>query len=157
MNKKEDALVVIRDRIAFVKDSVGLDTFIRNPSKPADSDDMPCIFMIEGVDNITDIVSRTAIPYPCRRTAEVVIELIVQSEEADGTPTDIKQKYRVVRKAIFTDHNTGKPSIHPLEDAPEGKHRVFIRENRTEGPLGYGLPDVLGMRLVLDLYYTDNG
>jgi hypothetical protein len=106
--------------------------------------DLPCIIMMEDVDSILKKSSRSTTGYPARRLAEIPIEIVTERT------TDIKQLYLKVRKVIFTDRNTLEYSSLLARD-------VFINENRTEGPTGYGLPDILGMRLILDLIYTDEG
>ena len=57
---------------------------------------------------------------------------------------DIKKLYRNVRSVV-------------LADNPIVADNTFIREIRTEGPNGYGLPNVIGMQLVLAMFYTDEG
>jgi len=151
MIKKEAALLEIKSRIKTVKDSLGLVTFVRTPTVPVDAQEMPAIFMIEGVDHITKYGSRKPTGYPAKRVAEVVIELITSKKDSDGNDVDIKSMYRTVRSTIMI-------NVNPLlkeDGSPDPT--VFIREARTEGPSGYGLPDVVGMRLVLELFYTDEG
>ena len=102
--------------------------------------------MLEGIDKITKLSARGNTGYPAQRVLEVVIELVTTEK------TDIKALYKLVRSTVFSVKGSN-PKVYNsrlVDDA-------FINENRTEGPIGYGLPDVLGMRLVLDLFYTDNG
>jgi hypothetical protein len=99
--------------------------------------------MSEGRDNIIEHSKRNKTGYPARRVLEVDLTLIV----AKGT--DIKTLYNQVRKVVFTERVNG--TINPIL-----AENIFINENRTEGPTGYGLPDVVGMVLTLDLVYTDN-
>lgn len=136
---REEGLVEVYNRIKNEKDTLGLKAFKRTPTKPIDESYLPCIFMSEGLDEIIDHSSRNQTGYPCKRNLEVTLEIVTDRS------TDIKQLYTDVRSVVFTggvivaDNNT------------------FIREIRTEGPTGYGLPDVLGMQLVLVLVYTDDG
>ena len=139
MINREDGLVEIYNRIKAERVTLGLQAFKRTPTKPIDESYLPCIFMIEGVDDIVTPSARTGTGYPCKRNLEVTLEIVTDKD------TNIKQLYTDVRSVVFTggvivaDNNT------------------FIREIRTEGPTGYGLPDVLGMQLVLVLVYTDAG
>ena len=105
---------------------------------------MPAVVMLEDIDVVVEYASRSRHGYPARRRLEVVFEVITSKN------TDIKRLYRDLRQVLFTDRTTGEinPNIAP---------NVTIFENRTEGPVGYGLPDVFGMRLVLDILYIDNG
>ncbi len=150
MIKKEEALLSIKDRIETVKDSLGLVTFVRNPTVPVELSEMPAVFMIEGVDQINKYSPRSPTGYPAQRVAEIVVELIT-AEKINNVPVDIKLMYRTIRSAIMINANpllleNGKPDP-----------TVFMREARTEGPNGYGLPDVSGMRFIMELFYTDKG
>ena len=139
MIRREEGLVEIYNRIKTERVALGLKAFKRTPTKPVTEENLPCIFMIEGVDDIVKPVARNQAGYPCIRNLEVTLEIVTDKD------TNIKQLYTDVRTVVFTggvivaDNNT------------------FIREIRTEGPTGYGLPDVLGMQLVLVLVYTDAG
>jgi len=139
MIRREEGLVEIYNRIKTERVALGLKAFKRTPTKPIDENSLPCIFMSEGIDEVVDHSSRSTTGYPCKRNLEVTLEIVTDRD------TDIKQLYTDVRSVVFTggvivaDNNT------------------FIREIRTEGPTGYGLPDVLGMQLVLVLVYTDAG
>ncbi len=139
MQNREDGLLELYDRIRNAREALGLRAFKRTPTKPIDENLLPCIFMIEGVDDIVDHSSRTQAGYPCKRVLEVTFEMITDRD------VDIKVLYRNVRSVLFSE------GVIVADD------NTFIREIRTEGPTGYGLPDVLGMRLVLVLSYTDKG
>ena len=146
MEQREVGLLQIFERIKAEKTVIGLTTFKRTPTVPVQEKDLPCVFLIEGVDRITKPNSRSPHGYPARRVLEVTVELIVDKK------TEIKAMYKKLRSAVFKKLNSNPPVYDPiLED------EVFIVENRTEGPTGYGLPDIKGMRLVLDLIYTDGG
>ena len=139
MSSRESGLNEIYTRVKDAKDALGLKAFKRTPTKPITEEFLPCIFMHEGIDEITEHSARTQAGYPCKRVLEVTLEMVTDRD------ADIKQLYTDVRTVVFgggvivADNNT------------------FIREIRTEGPTGYGLPDVLGMQLVLVLSYTDAG
>jgi len=145
MENKELGLLEIKERIKVNRTLLDPNLhFKRTPSTPIMEKDLPCIIMMEDVDSILKKSSRSTTGYPARRLAEIPIEIVTERT------IDIKQLYLKVRKVIFTDRNTLEYSSLLARD-------VFINENRTEGPTGYGLPDILGMRLILDLIYTDEG
>ncbi len=92
---------------------------------------------IEGVDVVIKENSRNPLGYPSRRQLEVILEIIVERG------VDIRALYTGIRSVVLSDATVAK--------------NTFVMEIRTEGPSGYGLPDVSGMNLVLALTYTDNG
>ena len=139
MINREAGLQEIYDRIYAVKDVLGLKGFKRTPTKAIDEKFLPCIFMVEDVDEIVEHSARSSTGYPAKRLLEVTLEIVTHRD------TDIKQLYRDVRSAVFGE------SVIVADD------NTFIRETRAEGPTGYGLPDVLGMRLVLVMFYNDKG
>jgi hypothetical protein len=151
-DNREDSLLEIYERIKVNKDLLGLVSFRRTPTEPVDAVDMPCVFMLEGADSIIEYSSRSSVGYPVRRTLEVTLELIV-SKSKNGD-TDIKSKLRALRRAVFAERDSDPVAYNPRL-LPKGRTGV-INESRTEGPTGYGLPDILCMSLVLDLVYTDN-
>jgi len=148
MDNRETGLLEIKARIAADRSALGLATFKRTPTRPAQLDDLPCVFMLEGADNIFKRSSRGALGYPANRSVEVIIELVVNK-----TVTDIKSVFPELRKSVFKDRGSSDPVVYN----PRVADNTFIQENRTEGPIGYGLPDIKVMRLVLDLIYTDGG
>lgn len=139
MERREEGLIEIYTRIANARAALGLKAFKRTPTTPVTEQFLPCIFMIEGVDEVSQHSSRTQTGFPCRRVLEVTLEMVTNRD------VDIKQLYREVRSVVFSN------GVIVADD------NTFIREIRTEGPTGYGLPDVLGMRLVLLLGYNDAG
>ena len=144
MIHRENALDEIAQRITDAKVPLGLKGFRRTPTRPVDEKYLPCIFMIEGNDEITSHSARSALGYPSKRAMEVIIEVI-----AHKSTTDIKQLYRDVRSVVL------KSNEYRGNVMADGA--TFILEIRTEGPVGYGLPDVIGMSLVLAMSYTDDG
>jgi len=146
MINRELGLVEIYERIKSRRVTIGVKSFKRNPTNPIQESDMPCIFMLEEVDSVVKQTSRANTGYPVRRVLEVVLELVTTKS------TDIKTMYRTMRRSVFATIGSD-----PLLYNARITENVFIAENRTEGPLSYGLPDILAMRLVLDLVYTDDG
>lgn len=139
MQRREEGLLEVYNRILNAKDVLGLKGFKRTPTSPVTEQYLPCIFMIEGVDEVVTHSSRGSSGFPCRRALEVTLEIVTNKD------VDIKKLYRDVRSVIFSE------GVIVADD------NTFIREIRTEGPTGYGLPDVLGMRLVLALSHNDKG
>lgn len=127
----------IYNRIKDNRVALGVNSCKRTPTKPITEYKMPCVFIIEGVDEVLKANSRHPLGYTARRQLEVILEIIVERG------TDIRKLYVDIRSAILMDATVAK--------------NTFVNEIRTEGPSGYGLPDVSGMNLVLALTYTDNG
>jgi hypothetical protein len=148
MENREAGLLEIKARIKAKRTNLGIVSFKRTPTRPSGDDDLPCIFMLEGTDVIFKRASRNRLGYPAQRNLEVIIELVVNKI---ATP-DIKSLYLNVRKTVFKVIDSDPPVYNSIV-----ADNVFINENRTEGPMGYGLPDIQAMRLVLDLIYTDEG
>jgi hypothetical protein len=141
---RENGLQEIFNRIKESRTSLGVKTFKWTPTNPIQESDMPCIFLLEGTDQIVKHSSRSNTGFPAKRVMEVILELVTSKD------TDIKTMYRNLRKVVFTKRGTD-----PSEYSSVIANNVFIQESRSEGPEGYGLPNVRGMRLVLDMVYTD--
>jgi len=139
MIRREEGLVTLYNRVKDARVVLGLSAFKRTPTLPVNEDKLPCIFMVEGVDEIIKYSARSQAGYPVDRVLEVTFEMVTNRD------VDIKTLYREVRSVLFAG------GIIVADD------NTFIREIRTEGPTGYGLPDVTGMRLVLALRYVDKG
>jgi len=152
MENRELGLLEIKARIKADRTSLGLKTFKRTPTDPLKSEDLPCVILLEGTDNIFKRASRNKLGYPAQRDLETIVELVVNKVD---TP-DIKALFLELRKTIFKVRNENDPNAEPTYSSIIADD-VFINENRTEGPVGYGLPDIKVMRLVLDLIYTDGG
>lgn len=146
MDNREEGLVEIYERIKAKKDDIGLLAFRRTPTKPLDPNQVPLGIMLEDVDTPVKPSDRTTAGYPARRVLEVNLELICNERDHD-----IKSVYKEFRKAVFMDRGMFEKVNVKVADG------VFINENRCEGPYPYGIPNLLGMRLILNLIYTDKG
>lgn len=135
---REQALLELKARVVALKSTIGLKSFERTPSTPVDGKYLPCVYMHEGIDSVETNSSRGVFGFPRRRTLEVEFEVIVNKQEVD-----IKSTMRNVRSAVFG----STPAL--------AGGKVSIQEIRTEGPTGYGLPDVAGMSLVLAMRYVE--
>jgi hypothetical protein len=149
VENRELGLVEIFERVKAKKDDLGLVSFKRTPTSPIDPNKLPAVLMFENIDLIVKKSSRHKLGYPARRKLEVILEIIVNTK---NTSIDMKTLFRQLRLVVFTNRDEENPQLDP--NVADG---VFLDENRTEGPIGYGLPDVIGTKLVLDLFYTDNG
>lgn len=144
MINRENGLLEIYNRIKDNRVAIGIKSFKRTPTEPITDSDMTCVFMLEGTDNILKHATRSTTGYPVKRVLEVTLEIVATKQ------TDIKDVYQKLRNTVFTSRETGLPNSIIADN-------TFINENRTEGPTGYGLPDVLGMSLIVDLVYVDKG
>ena len=149
MINREVGLLEIYERLKEDRVALGLKAFRRNPTTPLEEEDLPAIFMSEGTDQITKHSGRTTVGYPAQRVLEVILEVVASKD------VDIKQLFIDVRRTVFK--IKGTDGSDPSHFSSVIATNLFFNENRTEGPTGYGLPDILGMSLVLDLVYTDKG
>lgn len=147
-DNREDSLSELFERIKLNRVDLGLKTFKKTPTRPIGEEDLPCILQLEGTDSIINHSSKNNSGYPVKRVLEVTLEIITTKD------TDIKETLRNLRRIVFTERGTDPP-VYNSRLVPDNR-TGFISENRTEGPTGYGLPNVLGMSLVLDLVYTDD-
>jgi hypothetical protein len=148
MDNREDSLLELYERIKANRTDLGLVSFKRTPTVPVDESEMPCLIMLEGTDSIIAHSSKNSSGYPVRRVLKVTLELIVTKDVA------VKTLLKNLRRIVFTERGTDPP-IYNARLLPSTR-TGFIQETSTEGPTGYGLPNVLGMSLVLDLVYTDD-
>jgi hypothetical protein len=151
MENREIALQEIYNRIKANREFLGVKTFKRNPTQPVIEKDLPTVFLTTENDVIHKRDSRGRSGYPATRVLEIVVELVA------GTEIDLMSLFRDLRRVVFSKVGSDMENFHIDMIEPNLYENTFINENRTEGPIGYGLPDVLGIRLVLDLVYSDNG
>lgn len=137
MEKRELSVVEIEKRVKDAKVELGLATCRRMPGAPVTSDNCPAVLVVEGVDDVVKTSNRGNSIYPARRQVEIILEIISKLDY------DVRKLYRDVRSKVVMN--------------PAVADGCFIQEHRTEGPNGYDLPDIQGMRLVLLLFYDDDG
>ena len=147
MIRREEALTELYERLRDNYQDIGLKTYRRNPTKALNDDQFPYIIMDEGVDQVIDKSKRGRTGHQQRRVLEVIFEIGI-----NNSTEDIKTMFLEVRKALFAQRGTSLQKYNNVL-----AENTFIEENRTEGPTGVDIPDILVMRLVLDLIYTDNG
>jgi hypothetical protein len=148
MENRELGLNEMYERIKLARTELGLVSFRRIPTRPSELSDLPCVFMLEGVDRITKRSTRGGLGYPATRVMEVPFESVVNKRGS----ISVKTLNQGLRQAIFKIRGSD-----PAEYSSSIAENTFIQENRTEGPLSYGLPDIEVMRLVIDLTYIDGG
>jgi len=148
MENRELGLLEIYNRIKAEREALGLVSFKRTPTRPSEIDQCPCVFMIEGIDSVIKHSTRDNLGYPALREMDVSLELVVNKRE---TP-NIKLLMADLRRAIFKVIDSDPPIYSGIF-----ADNLFIRENRMEGPIGYGLPDIKVMRFIVDLTYIDGG
>ena len=137
MNKREEGLVEIYNRIKAARVELGIVQFRRSPTTTLDK--VPMCIMLEDVDEIIKRPSRGQVAYPVLRNVDIILELAVNEDV-----TDIRSLVLDLRRVVFAGGITVA-------------EKTIIEELRLEGPFGYGVPDILGMRLILGMVYTDEG
>ena len=139
----------IKQRLIDNKDNLSLKTLKRNSNDLVDKSSVNAIYIFEGRDNIVEHNSRNFLGYPARRMLELEIEIVAKNDR-DGKA--IKDLYQKTRLAILCDKDND--NYTPNSTVADG---VIIRELRTDGPHLYEIPELIGMRIVIGLYYTDYG
>lgn len=145
MKRRIDSCDVIFNRIKTDRVSIGLKTFRKVPTTQAKVEDMPICFMNFGKDSIIKKSSRSSEfknRYGDVRSLEVVLEIIANKSD------NVFSIYQKVRESVLSD-------IHPLKIDGVADQSTFMVEDRTEGPIGYGLPDVEAIIFVINLVYLD--
>ena len=147
MKKRLAGCKGIYERIKADRKDIGLKTFVEVPTEQAKVEQMPLCFMVYGVDSIVKRSSRSASASRKSdaniRSVEVILQLVAQKKD------DIMDIFSKLREAIFTD-------IHPaLNENNSVDTSVHMYEERLEGPLGYGIPNVEALIFVITLVYPD--
>jgi len=136
MINRISSLNEIESRIIANKDDIGLTAFRRYPNRLAQESELPCLFMFEGPDKIIKKSSNNILGYPKRRNLESIVELIDFKD-------DIFTKIIKVRDCIIGS------DTRLVENS-------FIEESYIEGPIGYGIDDVVVCRIIFTITYKDN-
>jgi len=144
MLQRKGAVTALYNRVKGKRVELGLSSFKYTPTPPLREEMLPAVFLSEGTDIPVKPNSRGKLIYPCTRRLEISLEIVDLNRNA------VWDLFLNTRKTVFT--GEGENVIDPVLFETS-----FISENRTEGPLGYQLPGAIGMRLVLDLIYTDKG
>ena len=137
MENREAGLQVLYNRIKDERTSLGIKTFRRTPSTPVEEKHLLCVFMSEGIDRIAQPSTRNWLGYPARRELEIIFEMIAVDT------FDIRDFFTRFRTVVLSSATLTSDCI--------------VREVRALGPQGYGMPNVIGLQLILSMSYTDNG
>lgn len=137
MELREQSIIEVENRVKDARSILALNTCRRMPGPAISARNCPAVLIIEGEDVVVKKSNRGTSIYPARRRLELILEIVTV------LGYDIKKLYRGVRSVVLQDVVVAENCI--------------IEEIRTEGPNGYDLPDIEGMRLVLSLLYTDLG
>jgi len=151
---RELGLTKIKQRLIDDKDYLNLKSIKRNSNDPISKDMMNAIFIFEGRDTITEHASRNFIGYPAKRMLEVDIEIITKNDRDGKT---IKDLYQKVRRAVLCDRIVNSDLTITYTPNSILADNTAIRELRTLGAGLYDIPELIGMKLVLGLYYIDYG
>ena len=139
MINRELGMDEVEKRIKPLYNSLSLKKVMRHPSKAVDENDLPCVLIMEGDDEIVKRSGRDYLGYGCLRSLDVIVECWDFVESGD-----VRNIYEAVRTAVLANKGT----------LLQG---VMIRENKAVGPFNLGIPNVLGMRVVFGLTYKDDG
>ena len=147
MGRRQLACAEVYKRIKDSRKLIGLKSFKKLTTVRAKIEEAPICFMSYGSDNIIKRSSRTsAISRPgegSTRSLEIFLELVCPSN------IDIEEICAKIRKVILADP-------HPIQNTDGKKDKTtFLLEDRTEGPTGYGIPEVTAMILVITVIYID--
>lgn len=145
MDLREAGIAELIARLKARKAELGIVKFIETPSGEVDPEKVPAVLLQEGIDQIDKYSNRGKSGYPAARILEVVFECVV-----DSRVTSARTFCKNVRRALFLDKSEDVINVMLTSE-------VFIRETMMEGPFGYGLPNINGIKLVLNLHYTDEG
>lgn len=146
MIKRVLAVAEIKKRIKNAKVALGMKTFHYNPQRGLRADELRAVCLTEGIDDIIRRSSRNPRGLPLDRLVELIIDVV----DLKTDTSNINKVCIDVREAIMQD-------IYPVVVDEKVDHTTFLSELRIEGPFGYGLPDVEGIRLILGLNYIDTG
>jgi hypothetical protein len=141
MEKRELALIELEERIKPLFGAYPLNYFKRNPSTKIDESKIPAVIIMEGIDNIIKRSRRDPLGYPVERDFNVIIEAWDYDYDNGGDVKDLRKQ--ILRLALVNDGKliTG----------------VHVKEKQTSGPDNLGIPGILGMQVVLQMFYVDSG
>lgn len=146
MKKRVLAVAEIKKRIKDARTALGVTSFHYNPQRGLIGSDLRAVCLTEGIDDIIKRSSRDPRGFPLHRGVELIVDIV-----DNVTPTsDICKVCIDVREVIMD-------TIYPVTVDGVVDPTTFLSELRIEGPFGYGIPDVEGIRLILYLNYIDPG
>jgi len=149
MIKRVLAIAEIKKRIKDNRNTLvsgGIKSFHENLQRGLVLADLPAVCLSEGPDEILKRTARNPRGLPMDRMVEIIIDTVL----VKAVGTDIRKVCIDIREVVLS-------TIHPVTINSVVDNTTFLSELRIEGPFGYGLPDVEGIRLVLGLNYVDKG
>lgn len=150
---RTEALEEIKSRFVRDRELLGLKTFNWNSNSPINKLSVPSVYMFEGRDVIEKYNQGNILGYPARRHLEINIEIVTKNNE---NASDVKELLKLVRRTVFCEKDdSGEDTIWTI-NAVVAKN-AFIRELRIKGPGLYDVPELVGIKLVIGLWYTDEG
>lgn len=138
MEQRQLGMDEIVKRCEPLYNSLNLKNLLLLPDRAVDKDDMPCILILEGDDLIDNRSGRNYLGYPCSRILNVIIECW------DFSNGNIYNMYKGVREAVLVNKGILLKG-------------VVLREDKCVGPYNLGIPNILGMRVVFNMLYKDEG
>lgn len=150
---REIALETIEGRIVRDREMLGLIGVHRNNNNPINKKSVPAIYIFEGRDVVEKYTQRDPLGYPLRRHLEINIEIVAKS---DRKAKGVKELLNLVRRSVFCDR-TGEGDDIVWTPNPNVANNSLIRELRIKGPGTYEVPELVGIKLVVGLWYTDKG
>lgn len=150
---RTQSLETIKGRFQRDRTILGLKTFNWNTNSPMDKTNVPSVYMFEGRDVIQKYHQGDKLGYPARRHLEINIEIVTQMNR---NASDVKDLLQKVKRTVFCDR-TGEDSNPVWTPNPVVAQNAFIKELRIKGPGLYKVPELVGIKLVVGLWYTDNG
>ncbi len=150
---RTDALLEIKSRIERDRDILGLKSFMWNSNNPITKTSVPAVYMFEGRDVIEKYNQGSPLGYPARRHLEINIEIVAKT---DRYASNVKTLLQLVKRSVFCDRTT-VGDVHTWTPNVVVAKNSFIKELRTKGPGTYEIPELVGIKLVVGLWYIDNG
>lgn len=147
------SLEEMKSRIVRDNDILGLKAFNWNSNSPIDKLTVPAVYMFEGRDVIQDYTDRSPLGYPAKRHLEVNIEVVTKLNK---NASDVKDLLMLVKRAVFCDR-TGEEGSYVWTPNQMVATNSRILELRTKGPGLYEVPELVGIKLVIGLWYIDYG
>ena len=133
----------IYNRIKTNRVAIGLKSFKKVATTQAKIEEAPICFMSYGEDSIIKRSSRSTSPFGCTRSLEIILEFVCHED------IDVEEICANIRKFVLSDP-------HPIySESGVVDTTTYMVEDRTDGPKGYGLPEITAMILVITLVYVD--
>ena len=136
MMNRDLAIEELKGRFKANASTLGLKDLKVNPSAPIDGKKLPAIYMHTGNDVVVKSGTQRWHGFPAVREAELVIEIF---EKESGDISGLCSKARAI---VFSEPPANLKGI---------------RETRSLGPTGFGLPGVLYAQIFLAMTYVDHG